>query len=553
MIDFLQKLKEKCNFNDEFLSIIREMLDKLQKFAYISKYQRKKLEKRLYQNIDAVILNSKKNIDYKSGYYDASKKELYIKDIKNKEAVYLRLLYALTTKSIGENNFVGYSKNTMSKSNYKIEYSNFGLNRAVCSSLICRLLYTEPTTLSIVPSYRSYENDFLGRKIVADNDIYFLESKILNQVCYIFDLNIEKLYSRLFYNPHKYLKTCFNKIKSEYTDTILKNLDIISKKYANYNKLTYLNKCLNDNYKKIKIKILNSDIKSLEKEREKINLNIRNALSPLNKKFNSEDEFDINIESCLSETINDLEEDILSTLSDIQTTFVNYLLDSKKKYSSTNFVIKLKMLQKISILDNPSLNQTIFNTITNNIIEKSDTLTPEIIQKIRYSIINDTIATKYSSSYNDLKISILNTNKTLKHSPLVVLSLNNNFVNLVCVEDTQLPIKSLNNNVKFLKFNSMNHIINSNISSTDLLIYEKIFAASKTKFNNFKDISTNDIYFTTFENNILVLVILKNDFSILEANIKENDNVNIKLIPKEESYFVFRMHKNTLPTLKNKK
>lgn len=554
MISYIQKLKEKCNINDELMNCICEMLDKLQEFAYISKYQRKKLEKRLYQNIDTIILGSKKSIDYKSGYYDASKKELYIKDIKNKEAVYLRLLYALTTKSSGEINYVGYSKNSMSQSDYKLEYSNFGINRAVCSGLICRILYTEPTTLSIVPSYRTYENDFLGRKIVADNDIYFIESKILNQICYIFDINIENLYSKLFYNPQKYLKTCFKKIKPEYINIILNDFDIISRKYANYNKLTYLNKCLNDNYKKIKIKILNSDIKSLEKEKERINLNIRNALLPLNQKFSNDDELDVNIESCLSETINELEEEILESLNEIQTIFVNYLLDSKKKYSSINFMIKLKTLQSISVLENTSLNQAIFDTITNNIMEKEDDPNiQETIPKIKYSLIDTLLkSNKYSGTYNDLKVSILNTNKVLKHSPLVTLSLNNEFVNLVHIKDTELPIKSLKNNVEFLNFSSMNSIINNHSTLPNLSEYEKIFTSLKQKFTNFENVDKKDVYFTTFENTTYIIIVLKNDFSILEVIHDAKGKINIKLITKQTDYFLFKNHKNTLPMLKVK-
>ena len=35
-------------------------------------------------------------------------------------------------------------------------------------------------------------------KIKSDNDIYFLEAKLLNQLCYISDINIENLYIDLF-------------------------------------------------------------------------------------------------------------------------------------------------------------------------------------------------------------------------------------------------------------------------------------------------------------------------------------------------------------------
>lgn len=556
MVSYLQKLKEKCNISDELMQIFYEIFDKLQKFGYISKYQRKRLEKRLYNNIDTVITGSILEIDYKSGYYDAVKKELYIKDIKNIEAIYLRVLYALTTKSSNYENYVGYSSNSLSKSDYKIEYKNFGINRAICSSLICRLLYTEPTTLSIVPTYRTYNNDFLGRKIVSDNDIYFIETKILTQICYIFDLNIESLYSKLFYNPHKYLKTFFNKVNSNYISTILKDLDNISRSYANYNKLIYLNKCLNDNYKKIKIKIINSDIKVLEKEKEKINLSIRNALIPLNKRFSDEDENDleINIESCLSETINQLEENILEILNDIQTTFVNYLIDSKKKYSNTKFLIKLKTLQNIAILENASLNKAIYDTIMENLIDITNMDDLNVSQKIKYSVINALFATnKYITTYNDLKMHILKISKLNRYCPLVALSLNNSFVNLVCVSNLELPLKSLKDNVEFLKFDSMYHIINDHSNLKDISEYEKMFTTLKSKFINFENIDTKDVYFSIFENNTYILILEKNNFSIFEVNEKDDSSINIKLVQEKTSEYIFKSHHNTLPILKSSK
>lgn len=100
-------------------------------------------------------------LDYKSGYYDAVKKELYIKDIQNIESIYLRIIYVITTTEISEGVYgVGYSTSTLSHSDYKIQHKNFGINRAVVSNLVCRLLYTIPETLSIVPTYRTFNSDF---------------------------------------------------------------------------------------------------------------------------------------------------------------------------------------------------------------------------------------------------------------------------------------------------------------------------------------------------------------------------------------------------------
>ena len=558
MTNYIQKLKEKTKAPSKFFEIVNDLLDKLIEFGYISKRQKKKLEKKLFLNIDTIIFADQKRIDYKSGYYDAVKKELYIKDIKNIESVYLRVIYALTTKiSTNNTNYVGYSINNLSKTSYKIEYKYYGLNRAICSNLICRLLYTEPTTLSIMPTYRTYENDFLGRKIVADNDIYFLETKLLNQICYIFDLNAEKLYSNLFLNPAKYLKKFFNKIGDDYKITVLNHLDIISKKYANYNKLSYLNKALNDNYKKIKIKVLNSDIKLLEKEKEKINLAIRNALIPLNKNFDNDensDNLDINIESCLSETIFSLESEIIEDLKSLQLTFINYLLSTPKKYSDIEFVMKLKTLQKISIVDNESLNLTIHEKIMENIIEKGDTTTPQIIEKIRYSLINYILSSsKFSNVLKDLKFNILSYPFDNTQKVLTCLSVDNTFMNLALIYNLEFSTKSINDNVTVFKIESLASILNKQSIIKDIYLYEKIFTSIKTKFPKFANVNASDIYVTNLDDKTISIVLLDNDFYILESFLKDDkETINTKIIIKEDPYYIFKMHYSNLPTVSKK-
>ena len=94
-MDYLDKLKEKCNLNDDFMEIIISLFEKLENFGYINRKKAKELEKKLYDNVDVVILGNAKNVDYKTGYYDAVKKELYIKDETNVKAIYLRIISCL--------------------------------------------------------------------------------------------------------------------------------------------------------------------------------------------------------------------------------------------------------------------------------------------------------------------------------------------------------------------------------------------------------------------------------------------------------------------------
>ncbi|MEG2310485.1 MAG: hypothetical protein RSB76_00690 [Clostridia bacterium] len=381
MINYLEKLKEKCNLNNDFIQIVEQIFNKLHEFGYISRRQIPKLERKLYNNIDIVILGKKDSLDYKSGYYDAIKKELYIKDISNTKAFYLRIIYILTTTEISENNFnVGYSNAILSTSSYKIMHTNFGINRAIVSNLVCRLLYTVPTTLSIMPTYRTYNNDFLGNKIVSNNDIYFLEGKLLSQLCYALNFDEENLYNNLFNNPQRYLNRLMFKCSIEKPDEFLKTFDKTSRLYSNYNKLIYLNKSLNDNYLNIKRNILNADIaNNLKTKQERIHLAIRNALIPLVNIDEDDEALNTNIESYLSEEINKLEETIILNIVSIQETFVDVLLSLKTKFSTIVYAIKLKKLEKLLIVENDKLNNAISNTIFLDLLNSNENTSSNLI------------------------------------------------------------------------------------------------------------------------------------------------------------------------------
>ena len=65
-MDYLDKLKEKCNLNDDFMEIVISLFEKLENFGYINRKKAKELEKKLYDNVDVVILGNAKNVDYKT-------------------------------------------------------------------------------------------------------------------------------------------------------------------------------------------------------------------------------------------------------------------------------------------------------------------------------------------------------------------------------------------------------------------------------------------------------------------------------------------------------
>ena len=373
MITYLEKLKDKCNMDDKLYNIFLDVFDKLLNFGYITHSQIKSLQKKLYNNIDTICIGDDIKIDYKTGYYNPIKKELYLKDLSNLESVYLRILYALTTNQINKDiYYVGFSKVYLSRANFKINHENFGINRAISSNLVCRLLNTDPTALSIIPTYKSYENDFFGNKIKADNDIYFLEAKLLNQLCYILDLNIESLYIDLFKtNKKDYFAKLFDRIKFKSHNEIISTFDDISLNYSNYNKLTYLNKLLNDNYFNVKRRIPGTNCNDLEKEKDKIILLIQNSLSKIINNYDERDEDTIlepSIETCLSEQISNIENQLINSIYYIQKLEADFLILKNENDTTFSYAVKLKKLQEISVLENKELSEYIFKIITEKLM-----------------------------------------------------------------------------------------------------------------------------------------------------------------------------------------
>lgn len=548
---YLKKLEEKCNLPLKFIEIVQSLFDKLIQFGYIDKSDIIKLSKKLYDNIDLVIISKNERLDYKSGYYDATKKELYLKDLSNIQAVYLRLMYVLTTKEVTENLYcVGYSTAETSKVNYKIIHKNFGINRAIVSNLVCRILYTLPTTLSIVPSYRTYENDFLGCKVVSDNDIYFLEGKLLRQICFVLDLNEEILYNNIFRNnPQRYISKIFKKID---INTILEILDNTSRMYSNYNKLCYFSRLLSENYIEIKKHcISNDDVlnKYLENEK-KLKLAISSILNKLKPETEEDDtdEFEeINLDASLTEKINDLEDSILLNISKMQTILVHSLIGRKKNYTPVNFVITLKKLESMLVLKNTNLKNEIYNTISHEIVHFNEQTCTNIIGKIKYSLANYILSNdRYAKVYKDTYFSKITNMDNEDDSSYVVVS-NDDFAEIAITTDLNNDMENLFNNTIFLKLKNLRHILNTSNKNSDKI--EDIFTKLKNKFNNLSKVSLENIFICKYEDYTFLMILNNGNISV----IKIENNEELTLMNLSEKYNILGNEKNNLPMLYNKK
>ena len=538
-MDYLVKFKEKCKLNNDFMEKIDFLFERLIHFGYIDKLNIQKLAKKLYNNVNAVFLTSDKTNDYKTGYYDAITKELYIKDTNDLESMFLRIVYAITTTQKKENIYnVGYSTTSLSRLSYKQEHKNYGLNRAVVSNLVCRLLYTEPATLSIVPTYRTYTKDFLGNGIQADNNIYFLEGQILKQMCFALNIQEEDLYYHLFLNPTNYLDKMLSKSKVENPDQLLAIFDRASRNYSNYNKLLFLNKLLDDNYLETKKVLPDEQIDdSIYKERDNLKYTITRTILDIKPQ---EDEDEINdIDLSLTETINELEESIINNVINLQNILVDTLIISKDRYSPIIFTVKQKQLSNLLIFKNEKLEDSIFNTITYKVLNTFESSSSNLIEKMKYSIVSEILSSeKYIKIYSNMEFNRL-TNVTLdENSELMALSVDGTFLQLIKINNLNLPFKELKNNTELIKVDNLKFLLNSPLAISATQNIEKIYTYIKTHHEKYKTIEIEKLFITNINNSTLVLVLSDNEFEIFQMDIV-NDDIKCVKIALSETYQIF--------------
>ena len=536
-MDYLDKFKEKCKVNNDFMEKVNYLFERLVHFGYIDRLNVNKLAKKLYNNVNTIFLSADKTNDYKTGYYDAITKELYIRDINDLESLFLRLIYAITTTKKKENVYnVGYSTTSLSNLSYKQEHKNFGINRAVVSNLVCRILYTEPTTLSIVPSYRTYEKDFLGNGIEADNNIYFLEGQILKQMCFALNIQEEELYYHLFLNPTSYLNRMLSKGKVENPDQLLAIFDRASKNYCNYNKLLYLNRLLDKNYLELKKSLPDEEVdESLLKESENIKYTIAKTI--LEFKPQEDDEIE-DVELSLNETINELEENMIKNVVNIQDILVDTLIISEERYTPI-FTIKQKQLSNLLIFKNEKLEESIFNTITYKVLNTYESSSSNLIEKMKYSIASEVLSSeKYIKVYNSMEFNRLTSLNLDDNTEIMALSIEGTFLQLIKVNGLNLQFKELKNNTEIIKIDNLKFLLNSPIGVKGTQNIEKVYTYIKTHHEKYKTIEIEKLYITNINDTTLVLVLSDDEFEIFKMDILD-DKIDCAKVALSETYSVF--------------
>ena len=560
----LTLFKEKYNTSDYFASVVESLLNKLVEFEYISHAKVSTMLSLLLKNVEYIHFGKNNMYDFKSGYYDANKKELYIKDEKNIPAVYLRLLYALTTSEVDPNVFmVGYSTTKLSTDSYKLSYENFGINRAVMANLVYKICHLLPNSLQITPTRKTHEHDFLGFKIEADNDIYSLEGKLLAQTCYVLDIDCELLYSGLFSkNPIKYLDSIFERKKFENKKKFLKLFDDISRKYNTYNKLAFLSNKLNDNYIEYKKHILKDDVNDIIKEQELIESHISSVISNLygyNKEDNIQEDFEV--QTGLAETLEKLETDLKKMLIKFQDILCDNVIKSNASLPSIKYANKLKCFNDILIVPNKKINKTLQETILFKLMPDDEVTGINLVQKIKYGIIEQILSTEdFTNISNTFSFyNITNLENSDAGTAIILLNSDKKFSKIVEVKGLN---KNISNNSSFelnyIPLDNLKYIMNTSYSNTYISNVEALYTALKDNFEELRHIPLDNIFVFEYESKKYIVAFYGGKTYVV-SYIYSSKSYGFNMLTLSEQYKVFGKtiapklnFASTLPTIYKK-
>lgn len=549
-----ESFKEKLNLTNEFIEIVNSLFDKLLTFGYINKKQRQKLIAKLYDNINSVSFGDGNLYDYKSGYYDANQKRLYIKDVNNIPAVYLRLLYAMNSVEIGKNTYTtSFAITKMCSDSYKMEYFNFGINRAVMANLVSKIYTSLPIDISI-PT-KEYSHNFLGYNITANNDIYSVEGKILSELCFALNIDEEIFFEGLFSKkPIKFLNKVFKKKGFHDYEEFLKLFDDISRTYNRYNKVCYLSKSLNENYLAIKKNALKGDNEELLAEKRHIETTI---ITTVNDILNRSDEDHSENETpipAITEATEFLEINLIDNLNKLQDILADKIVTTYDKLSPYLYASKLHQFCNMLIKPNQKLKEVVRDTILYKLIPKNEIRATNIIQKIRYAIILDLLSnekfTDISKNFSFHTIQeLINEEKGLA---TIIVTANKSFARLVEIGGLNKKLDDMQIAVEYIPLDNLQYIMNSDFSNMYVNEIEKLYTEITTKFEYFKGVSLASMYMFDYAKQ-KYLIIYKNGKPYVAKVTNKNE---VTLLEVSDSYKIFddnnkiKKEKNkALPTL----
>ena len=493
----LEDFQKKFNLGDSFMEIVTSLFDKLVSFGYIGNSQKNELIEKLNKNIENVVLGTTDKYDYKSGFYDAVSKTLYVKDPTNTAAIYLRMLYAITTNQIDENTYtVGFSTTRFDLETHKrVIHENFAINRTVFANLTCKLLNNLPTSISIEPSQATYSHDFLGHAITSDNDMYAMEGKILSEMCFALNINEEIIYEALFLDKGiQSLKRIFEKVDFENNKEFLLTFDQVSRRYSNYLKFVFISKLLTLNHSELKKKVLEPDFDEVKAERDIILKKLKDNLS------NFTDVRDINengeLITVLEETLKKFEQEILEDIAHIQHILSEKIIKATGQMPTYKYISRLKQFNDMLIFPSKEISEIIFNIIIFKIMECTETTEINVIQKFRYSLINHILfygkLTEVSQKIGFyINVKDIDLDESVGYA---IVTVNEIFSQVLKVTELDKGIQDIGNNCIVIKTNNLKQIINKDYASEYANKIEKMVEAVKSAYIEYIDIPLENMH-----------------------------------------------------------
>lgn len=251
----------------------------------------------------------------------------------------------------------------------------------------------------------------------------------------------------------------------------------------------------------------------------------------------------INIESSLAEKINSLEENIILVISNLQDILVNYLISNESNYSSIAYAIKLKELDEMTINKDDKLKNAIFNTITRRLLNTFENTASNLIEKIKYSLINEILSNeKYIKVYKNLSFKKINFREKEGDFELVAVNIDDSFIQLIQVSDLSQSIKNIYQNTTPIKIDNLKYLLDNPSSSSDVHKIERIFTTIKNKHARLSSLVLEDFYLFKFNKKEYILAIAKNTFYIIELDYLEDGNIDSRILKLSENYTIFNFH-----------
>lgn len=442
----------------------------------------------------------------------------------------------------------GYATTSLRRDSYKLAHTGFGINRAVMSNLVYKVCNLLPVELKINKEAKTYTHNFLGYKIETANDMYALEAKILSELCFVLNLDIELLYKGLFSkNPQKYLDNIFKKKHFKSANEFSNLLDKISRDYNTYNKLLFLSNKLNENYIEFKKQALSSNVDSIKQEKDIIEDQIATVINYIkgqDKTYDLIDTMDeIDVTNSLSETLEDLETNLTQDIIHMQDILSDELIENSINLPYSKYASKLKCFNDLLIVPNEKLTKEIEKTILFKLMPENEVTGINLVQKIKYAIIESVLSENDLSNISNT-LFFYNITSLENHdngSTLIILNSGKGFSKIMEIKG--LENKEFNFTITPIALDNLKYLMNSNYSNVYIGDVEKLCTALRQNFTNLKHLSIDNIFVFEYDNKKYLLVYSEDATYVIEFKVGKEYVFNTLNL--SEKYKVFGNSKIT--------